>query len=972
MAGKAGSQLSVAIGGGSAKTITFDAATFADLAWIHAGELQRALASALDGQPVTVTAGSVTKALLMQATSPGGLLLGGTALPALNLFGPGPPFWAWPVPGNTFNLAPGVNPQTLTINDGAAKPTLTFNQGANPLRAITAEELQAIIQNHFTANGIAATCDIQYFAGGGFPSEIVYSSAKPDTAWVGSTDGTLYKTTNDGAQWDTIADPQVFALDRTVEAIAIHPTNPDTVYVGLEGRPTSGPEDSTPLTKPGLIFKTTDGGHSWSHVGSDVKSTDGGLLGAYALRIDTGAPDTVFAATEVGVYRTTNGGSSWQPFNEGLPPGLVRDLDFVPQRRVLRAGIWGRGTYERRVGDASPKDVQLFVRMSELDDGSVRPSPRGPDLRSPQPRSVAAAASPDIKVSRDVPPSMNGVITLDGSAFDLDVVHEPIVSGNSFVYVQLGNRGGFSGSNPRVMCLWADVSTGVPPLPADFWTQLRGGALSDPMGDWHIVHDTLRPNAVPVVASVDPGRPVVQQLPFAWPADIATHRRIGLLLLVECDEDHLTSTTLSVDDLLATESKAAYRETGTVRDRDDQTILIRGSRGAQFTMSAPPAPLVAGTAILRAPALPVGPVPTVLGATQPPGGFNLPPVGANVRALTFSTAPQVVTITFSNAAGITNLGAATQAEVENVITRALIAAGAPVAVNAGGGGTVQLRGGAGSLFRVTGGSAAPSLGLPVGGALTGVMVTANAAPFNLSLGAPQVLTLSVTNRAVVHFARSPDFDPTVAQPARAVRRVLNRAFAAANLPVRAVVPRVDLWIRRSITDIDGLPSPVAGHGLADIVAAAAAVPAANQAALFDLVTVHAPDVLHAAVDNLLYTRVSNFGTLDLAAPDSRHRLYQIAITAAPITLTQIGAVAGIQQAVPAGGSTIVEAHWNPGAASPGDRFFVLAVADDATNNPLMKAGVAFDATATFASVDELDQFCAANPGASYRMFVVGA
>src|SRR5262249_18913038 len=156
-------------------------------------------------------------------------------------------------------------------------------------------------------------------------------------------------------------------------------------------------------------FKTTDGGTSWTHVGTDVKSTDGGLLGAYALRIDTGAPDTVFAATEVGVFRTTNGGTSWQPFNEGLPPGLVRDLDFVPERRVLRAGIWGRGTFERRVGDSSPKDVQLYVRTSELDDGTVRPTPRGPDLRSAQPRTLSQLASPDIKVSRDVPPSFLGI-----------------------------------------------------------------------------------------------------------------------------------------------------------------------------------------------------------------------------------------------------------------------------------------------------------------------------------------------------------------------------------------------------------------------------------------------------------------------------------------------------------------------------------------------------------------------------------
>src|SRR5207247_7021208 len=126
----------------------------------------------------------------------------GVGLNLVNLTSPPPAVtfaYAWPVLGNTFNLAPiGAAAQQLTINDGAAQPTLVFNQPENDLRAITAEELQALIQNHFTANGVNATCDIQYFRSSGFPSEIVYSSAKPDTAWVGSTDGTLYRTTNDG------------------------------------------------------------------------------------------------------------------------------------------------------------------------------------------------------------------------------------------------------------------------------------------------------------------------------------------------------------------------------------------------------------------------------------------------------------------------------------------------------------------------------------------------------------------------------------------------------------------------------------------------------------------------------------------------------------------------------------------------------------------------------------------------------
>jgi hypothetical protein len=986
MSGRAGQTLTLAVGGGAAKTVTFDAGTFADLDWIHAGELANAIRAALDGAPATVLAHSALKVLVFLDTGGAGLTLAGTAAtayPASGLPGHGlnfaggqsPPapnrllLLAFPGPGNTFDLSRiGGVPQTLTINDGAARPTLTFNGADADLAAITAEELQTLIQNHFTANGVTGTCDVEYLANVGFPSEIVYSTAAPDTAWAGSTDGTLYRTTND-RDWEVVADPQVGAFDRSVEAIAIHPANADVVYVGLEGRPTAGPEDNTPLTKPGLLFKTTDAGRTWSHVGADVKSTDGGLLGVYALRIDTGAPDTVFAATEVGVFRTTDGGSHWSPFNEGLPPGLVRDLDFVPERRVLRAGIWGRGTYERRVGDASPKDVQLYVRTNLLDDGTIRPTPRGPDLRATHPRTLPATESPDIKVSRDIPPSLRGLITLDGAAFDLDVEHEDVVAGNSAVYVQLHNRGGFTGTSLRVVCMWADASAGVPPLPDDFWTTFHAGAVAASAGAWTLVHDSLRPDAVAVVAEIAPGRPVVQRLPVTWPNDVATRRRIGILLLVESAEDQLTATATALDELLAAETKAAYRETGTVSERDDQTIFLQRTRAAQFTVAAAP-PLPAATSLFTGGVLPAGLQNDVVGATQPV--YNLPLVAGNVQALTVSTPAQVLTITFDAAAGIVNAAAVTQAQLMNALTRAIAAAGAPLAVNAGVGGRVQLRGGAGSVFAVTGGTAAA--GLNFAGTPSVLTSAAPAGPgltFNMSAGAPQTLTLSITNRAVVHFSHQPDFDPAAPEPARAVRRVLNRAFGAANLPVRAVVPRVDLWIRRSITDIDGLPSPVAGRGLADLVASAVAV-APPRDGLFDLVHVHGPDPVHASVDNFLYLRVSNLGTNQLVAGDSRHRLFSVAIGASPITLTQLGAPAGVQQAVPAGGSTIVEVRWNPGAVAVGDRLFLLAVSDDQNHAPLQKDGAAFDATSTFADVDALDRFCSANPSVAYRMFVVGA
>jgi photosystem II stability/assembly factor-like uncharacterized protein len=959
---------------GVVRTVTFDAATFVDLSWIHAGELEQSIRAALQNDPATVTAHAAVKRLRISGTGGHNLRLSNTALPRLNVRTTVPPApFAGPFSSiecdvgqaNSFDLTPNTaTPGTalvLGINDGTAKPSLTFTGTVNDLRAMTSEELQARLSAHFTANGIAARCDLAFDYDVGSPSEIAYSQSAPDTAWVGSTDGTLYRTTNDGGVWDTVQDPSLYKLDRQVEAIAIHPTDSRIVYVGYEGRPTAGLEDQAALTKPGLLFKTTDAGATWNHVGNDVKDAAGSLLGVYALQIDAGAADTVFAATEVGVFRSTDAGASWQPFNEGLPNAIVRDLDFVAERRVLRAGVWGRGTFEREVGAPAPRDVSLYIRATDLDNGSTRPAPRGPDIYASAPRLLPTAASPDIKVSRDDPPSIGGLVAIDGVEFDEDIVDDDIVPGDATVFVQVHNRGAFSGTAVRIVCLWADASAGPPPLAGDFWTRLRAKTLDGLAGPWTLIGDTtIADPAGKGRDTVPPGYPRVQRFAVHWADDIVNHARIGIVAIVECAEDQASATQLDVESLMGAEPKAAYHESATAQTRDDRTFYVERTGRAQFTVSAPPGPLLPATALLAPAAiLPIGPVSELTGDTQET--FALPPdAGGNNQALTFALPAQTVTINFGT--GIFDPARALLFEVAAVIDRQLFKSGAPVAVDpvAQQAGTLTLLAGGGAVFQVTGGTAAPNLGLAVGGPLV-PSLPGGAPPYNLSAGAPQTLVLSVTNRATVQFSPQPGFNPAAATP-RSLRRLLDREFAAAYLPLRAVAPRVSLWIRRSITDVDGRPSPVADRGLADLVASPVSVAPLDRQALFDLVKVHGPDPVKASADNFLYLRVANLGTVELAQGDSRHRIYAVAIGVTPVAIAQIGG--DLQQDVPAGSSAIVEFTWNPGAASSGDRLFVLAVSDDKTH-------AALDPPATFPSVDALDAFCAANPSAAYRMFLVG-
>ena len=56
--------------------------------------------------------------------------------------------------------------------------------------------------------------------------------------------------------------------------------------------------------------------------------------------------DIVYAANWIGVYRTTDGGATWSRFGAGLPNVYVSDLYIAPDASFLRVSTYGRGVWE--------------------------------------------------------------------------------------------------------------------------------------------------------------------------------------------------------------------------------------------------------------------------------------------------------------------------------------------------------------------------------------------------------------------------------------------------------------------------------------------------------------------------------------------------------------------------------------------------------------------------------------------------
>lgn len=103
-----------------------------------------------------------------------------------------------------------------------------------------------------------------------------------------------------------------------VVAIDIDPNQPQTLYAGTSGG----------------VYRSLDGATTWRKVNNGLVPPDvlksSRALGVVKIKINRHTPDTVYTATLKGLYKTTNGGASWQRIGESLPDQFFSDLILDP------------------------------------------------------------------------------------------------------------------------------------------------------------------------------------------------------------------------------------------------------------------------------------------------------------------------------------------------------------------------------------------------------------------------------------------------------------------------------------------------------------------------------------------------------------------------------------------------------------------------------------------------------------------
>jgi photosystem II stability/assembly factor-like uncharacterized protein len=159
---------------------------------------------------------------------------------------------------------------------------------------------------------------------------------KPDILYVAAASSGLYKSTNGGITFDP-----VFEAGNTLSigAIAVQADNPDVVYVGTgEGAVRNS------ISFGDGIYKTTDGGRSWKHLGLPTSERFSRIV------IHPTNPQIVLAAAmgkafgpggERGIYRSTDGGASWTRTLAGNETTGASDVAIDPRDpRIVYAGLY--------------------------------------------------------------------------------------------------------------------------------------------------------------------------------------------------------------------------------------------------------------------------------------------------------------------------------------------------------------------------------------------------------------------------------------------------------------------------------------------------------------------------------------------------------------------------------------------------------------------------------------------------------
>ena len=156
------------------------------------------------------------------------------------------------------------------------------------------------------------------------------SPRKRGLIYVGTDDGRLHTTIDDGREWTELTDR--LPVRRWISRIVPSMHAEGTVYLAQRGRED---DDFAPY-----LYKSSDYGKSFRSIAANLPAGS-----VNVIREDPRSPNLLYAGTDFGVFVSINGGERWDVLGVNLPSVQVSDLQFQKRDNVIAISTYGRGMW---------------------------------------------------------------------------------------------------------------------------------------------------------------------------------------------------------------------------------------------------------------------------------------------------------------------------------------------------------------------------------------------------------------------------------------------------------------------------------------------------------------------------------------------------------------------------------------------------------------------------------------------------